>query len=238
MGHATMPGTTFYNMQCPQQHESQYHDLNDYHQQSDDADSTASTLSSDETEDIMHQREQQQNFNRHGHAQYTYWDQTLPNQTPGHAQPQPRPQPQPQAWHETMWTPNHQREYVKHLYQTQNGTSWQETPPQWAGSEPKAQAQIVHVGEGTTVAGQRSEDFADSAQVSLCYQCCKQYVGFVLFFFFFALPQAHKQFLCPACVTVELLDYHKKNTMTNSGTSTCLYSTLDSTHTHPCYTGV
>ncbi|KAI0453769.1 hypothetical protein F5B21DRAFT_273431 [Xylaria acuta] len=41
-------------------------------------------------------------------------------------------------------------------------------PPQWVES------QIIQIGEGTTVAGQSTEDFATRPRVSLCYQCCKR----------------------------------------------------------------
>ncbi|RWA07729.1 hypothetical protein EKO27_g7374 [Xylaria grammica] len=37
---------------------------------------------------------------------------------------------------------------------------------------PMAQGRIVQVGEGTTVAGQSSDDFARKSRISLCYQCC------------------------------------------------------------------
>lgn len=43
-------------------------------------------------------------------------------------------------------------------------------PPRWTP------LQIIHIGEGMTVAGQSSEDFATRFRVSLCYQCCKRYV--------------------------------------------------------------
>ncbi|KAI1346970.1 hypothetical protein F5Y01DRAFT_330265 [Xylaria sp. FL0043] len=33
---------------------------------------------------------------------------------------------------------------------------------------------ILHVGNGTTVAGQSTENFTDRPRVSLCYQCCKR----------------------------------------------------------------
>ncbi|KAI0969555.1 hypothetical protein F4678DRAFT_463343 [Xylaria arbuscula] len=37
-----------------------------------------------------------------------------------------------------------------------------------------AQDQIVHIGNGTTVAGQSTEGFLDKKHISLCYQCSKQ----------------------------------------------------------------
>ncbi|KAI0420776.1 hypothetical protein F5X98DRAFT_371267 [Xylaria grammica] len=39
---------------------------------------------------------------------------------------------------------------------------------------PMGQSRIVQVGEGTTVAGQSSDDFARKPRISLCYQCCTQ----------------------------------------------------------------
>ncbi|KAI1748577.1 hypothetical protein F4782DRAFT_534272 [Xylaria castorea] len=41
-------------------------------------------------------------------------------------------------------------------------------PPQ------RTESQIIQIGEGTTVAGQSTEDFATRSRVSLCYQCCKR----------------------------------------------------------------
>ncbi|KAI0446319.1 hypothetical protein F4803DRAFT_38510 [Xylaria telfairii] len=41
-------------------------------------------------------------------------------------------------------------------------------PPRWT------QLQVIHIGDGMTVAGQSSEDFATRFRVSLCYQCCKR----------------------------------------------------------------
>ncbi|KAI0799262.1 hypothetical protein GGR55DRAFT_684117 [Xylaria sp. FL0064] len=39
---------------------------------------------------------------------------------------------------------------------------------------PQWNDRILYVGNGTTVAGQSTEDFADRPRVSLCYQCCKR----------------------------------------------------------------
>ncbi|KAI0467520.1 hypothetical protein F4859DRAFT_517957 [Xylaria cf. heliscus] len=38
----------------------------------------------------------------------------------------------------------------------------------------RTELQIIQIGEGTTVAGQSTEDFASRPRVSLCYQCCKR----------------------------------------------------------------
>ncbi|TGJ80605.1 hypothetical protein E0Z10_g8163 [Xylaria hypoxylon] len=38
---------------------------------------------------------------------------------------------------------------------------------------PAERGHIIQVGEGTTVAGQSTEDFSNKSRISLCYQCCK-----------------------------------------------------------------
>ncbi|KAI3321104.1 hypothetical protein HD806DRAFT_537756 [Xylariaceae sp. AK1471] len=145
----------------------QYHDLNSHHHQFQD---THSSPASDYPEDEMYPNQQQQSDHAPDHSHH--WGQ-VQDQT------QDQAQPQFEAWDETMLSQNQvqqqqqEQEYVKHLYQTENGTSWQEFPPQWEQVE-QPQSQIVHLGDGMTIAGQHSEEFEDTSQVSLCYQCCKQ----------------------------------------------------------------
>lgn len=99
-----------------------------------------------------------------------------------HAQPQahghgyPRPQhPQYQHHHPQAWGSNYAYAQGWNHYRGYQGYGGM--PMGHAAIHrqrwERRQQMIVHVGEGTTVAGQSTESFAGEPEVKLCYQCCK-----------------------------------------------------------------
>ncbi|TRX90859.1 hypothetical protein FHL15_008263 [Xylaria flabelliformis] len=65
------------------------------------------------------------------------------------------------------------QQYLNSLYHQSNLGSFANPAGNLPFTPQRTESRITYIGEGITVAGQSTEDFARRPRVSLCYQCCK-----------------------------------------------------------------